>query len=60
MNFLFLVPLAAMALSDEDAMKSFQAGCKSHPATIAPVGSNRSNHGGNEVAEAFGKRVANG
>jgi hypothetical protein len=29
------------------------SGCKSHPAT-APAGSNRSSHGGNEVAEAFG------
>jgi hypothetical protein len=27
-------------------------GCKPHPA-IAPAGSNRSSHGGNEVAEAF-------
>ncbi len=29
-------------------------GCESHPATIAPAGSNRSSHGGNEVAKAFG------
>src|ERR1700686_241555 len=29
--------------------------CKSHPAT-APAGSNRSSHGGDEVAEAFGDR----
>jgi hypothetical protein len=29
------------------------SGCKPHPAT-APAGSNRSSHGGNEVAEAFG------
>ena len=29
------------------------SGCKSHPAT-APAGSNRSGHGGDEVAEAFG------
>ena len=28
------------------------SGCKPHPA-IAPAGSNRSSHGGNEVAEAF-------
>jgi hypothetical protein len=28
------------------------SGCKPHPAT-APAGSNRSSHGGNEVAEAF-------
>jgi hypothetical protein len=31
---------------------AFSSGCKSHPAT-APAGSNRSSHGGNEVAEAF-------
>ena len=30
--------------------------CKSHPAT-APAGSNRSSYGGDEIAEAFGKRV---
>ncbi len=30
------------------------SGCKSHPATIAPAGSNRSSHGGNEVAKASG------
>ena len=28
-------------------------GCKPHPAT-APAGSNRSSHGGNKMAEAFG------
>ena len=33
---------------------AFFSGCKSHPATIAPAGSNRSSHGGNEVAEASG------
>jgi hypothetical protein len=31
---------------------AFSSGWKSHPAT-APAGSNRSSHGGNEVAEAF-------
>ncbi len=30
---------------------AFSSGCKPHPAT-APAGSNRSSHGGNEVAEA--------
>ncbi len=30
------------------------SGCKSHPATIAPAGSSRSSHGGDEMAEAFG------
>jgi hypothetical protein len=32
---------------------ALSSGCKTHPAT-APAGSNRSSHGGNEVAEAFG------
>jgi hypothetical protein len=31
---------------------ALSSGCKPHPAT-APTGSNRSSHGGNEVAEAF-------
>jgi hypothetical protein len=32
---------------------ALSSGCKPHPAT-APVGSNRSSHGGDEMAEAFG------
>ena len=32
---------------------AFSSGCETHPAT-APAGSNRSSHGGNEVAEASG------
>ena len=28
------------------------SGCNSHPATVAPAGSNRSGSGGNETAEA--------
>jgi hypothetical protein len=32
---------------------ALSSGRKSHPAT-APAGSNRSSHGGDEVAEAFG------
>jgi hypothetical protein len=32
---------------------ALSSGCKSHPAN-APAGSNRSSHGGNEMAEAFG------
>ncbi len=36
------------------AKAAFFSGCKSHPATIAPAGRNRSSHGGNEVAEASG------
>jgi len=35
------------------AKAAFSSGCKSHPATFVPAGSNRSSHGGNEVAEAF-------
>jgi hypothetical protein len=31
---------------------ALSSGCKPHPAA-APAGSNRSSHGGNEVAEAF-------
>src|ERR1700730_878079 len=33
---------------------AFSSGCKSHPAS-APAGSYRSNCGGNETVEAFGK-----
>src|SRR6266481_815728 len=35
---------------------ALSSGCKSHPAN-APAGSSRSSYGGDEVAEAFGKRV---
>ena len=34
------------------AKAALSSGCKPHPA-IAPAGSNRSSHGGNEVAEAL-------
>ena len=34
---------------------AFSSGCNSHPAIIAPAGSNRSNCGGNEVVEASGE-----
>ena len=34
------------------AKAALSSGCKPHPATD-PAGSNRSSHGGNEVAEAF-------
>ena len=30
----------------------FSSGWKSHPAMVAPAGSNRSSYGGNEIAEA--------
>ena len=42
---------AAICVRREKAALS--SGCKSHPAN-APAGSNRSSHGGNEMAEAFG------
>jgi hypothetical protein len=32
---------------------ALSSGCEPHPAT-APAGSNRSSHGGDEMAEAFG------
>jgi hypothetical protein len=41
---------SAMGVRREKAALS--SGCKPRPAT-APAGSNRSSHGGNEVAEAF-------
>src|ERR1019366_1826540 len=44
-------PMSEMGVRREKAALS--SGCKSHPAT-APAGSNRSSHGGNEVAEASG------
>jgi hypothetical protein len=43
--------MSAIGVRREKAALS--SGRESHPAT-APAGSNRSSHGGNEVAEAFG------
>jgi hypothetical protein len=43
--------LSALRVRREKAALS--SGCKAHPAT-APAGSNRSSHGGNKMAEAFG------
>ena len=43
-------PMSHMGVRRDKAALS--GGCKPHPAT-APAGSNRSSHGGNEVAEAF-------
>jgi hypothetical protein len=40
------------ALGVRRAKAALSSGWKSHPA-IAPAGSNRSSHGGNEVTEAF-------
>ncbi len=42
------------ALGVRRGKAAFFSGCKSHPATIAPAGSNRSSHGGDEMPEAFG------
>ncbi len=42
------------ALGVRRGKAAFFSGCKSHPATVAPAGSNRSSHGGDEMAEAFG------
>ena len=47
-------PMSAAGVRRDKAALS--SGCKSHPAN-APAGSNRSSHGGNELAEAFGMRV---
>jgi hypothetical protein len=46
-------PAAMAALGVRRGKAALSSGCKSHPAT-APAGSNRSSHGGNEVAEASG------
>ena len=49
------MPFATMhesAVGVRRAKAALSSGCKPHPAT-APAGSNRSSHGGNEVAEAF-------
>jgi hypothetical protein len=46
------------AIYEEDFVRRAKArpscGCESHPATVAPAGSNRSSCGGDETAEAFG------
>ncbi len=47
-------PTAMSELGVRRGKAAFFSGCKSHPATIAPAGSNRSSHGGGEMAEAFG------
>ena len=43
--------MSAICVRREKAALS--SGCEAHPAN-APAGSNRSSHGGNEMAEAFG------
>ncbi len=45
-------PASSMSASGVRRGKAaLSSGCKPHPATIAPAGSNRSSHGGNEMAE---------
>jgi hypothetical protein len=50
-RIVFIRPATGLGVRRGKAALS--SGCKSHPAT-APAGSNRSSHGGNEVAEASG------
>ena len=47
------IPPAMSAIGVRREKAALPSGCKAHPAT-APAGSNRSSHGGNEVAGAFG------
>ena len=47
------VPSEMTAICVRREKAALSSGCKSHPAT-APAGSNRSSHGGDEMAEAFG------
>jgi len=51
---MLITSVTAMGVRREKAALS--SGCKSHPVT-APTGSSRSSYGGDEIAEAFGKRV---
>jgi hypothetical protein len=46
-------PWAMTAICVRREKAALSSGCKSHPAN-APAGSNRSSHGGDEMAEAFG------
>ena len=55
-HFTYHLPKAMSVSGVRREKAALSSGCKSHPAT-APAGSNRSSYGGNEVAEAFGKRV---
>ena len=47
----YLIAVTALRVRREKAALS--SGCEPHPAN-APAGSNRSSHGGDEMAEAFG------
>jgi hypothetical protein len=51
-----LMPMSELGVRRDKAALS--SGCESHPAN-APAGSSRSSYGGDEIAEAFGKRVTN-
>jgi hypothetical protein len=44
------------ALTGAPRKAAIFSGCKSHPATFAPAGSNRSGEGGNELVEASGAK----
>jgi hypothetical protein len=50
---LFAKPSGMTAVCVRREKAALSSGCKSHPAN-APAGSNRSSHGGDEMAEAFG------
>ena len=52
-SFIHVAAMLAAALGVRREKAALSSGCKPHPAT-APAGSNRSSHGGNEMAEAFG------
>jgi hypothetical protein len=52
MNLLADKAIEMTACGVRRAKAALSSGCKAHPAN-APAGSNRSSHGGNEVAEAF-------
>jgi hypothetical protein len=53
-NWRFVFGLQRMSAKRVRREKAaLSSGCKSHPAN-APAGSNRSSHGGDEMAEAFG------
>ena len=49
-------PSAMSALRVRRDKAALSSGCEPHPAN-APAGSNRSSHGGDEMAEAFGVAV---
>src|SRR5882757_1504716 len=52
-DFISPRPPATSAICVRREKAALSSGCKSYPAN-APAGSNRSSHGGDEMAEAFG------